>query len=91
VRGCAISQGIHEPQPVLASCSDDTFVKLWNLQGECTATLRQHTDEVLSLVFSPDDKLLLSCGFDDTIRVWDYAAGEQVPCCSTAPTLPVWP
>jgi WD40 repeat protein len=34
-------------------------------------TLRGHTDDVTSLVFSPDGKLLASSSIDNTIKVWD--------------------
>jgi WD40 repeat protein len=38
------------------------------------AVFRGHTDRVVSLSFSPDDKLLLSGSVDKTAKVWDISA-----------------
>jgi WD40 repeat protein len=60
----------------LASGSNDTTIKLWNLDtGELLETLTGHTSAVLSLGFSPDRKILVSSSnleFNDgTIKIWD--------------------
>jgi WD40 repeat protein/serine/threonine protein kinase len=41
-------------------------------------TLRGHTSWVLGVAFSPDGKLLASCGTDRTIRIWDVATGQKI-------------
>jgi WD40 repeat protein/serine/threonine protein kinase len=37
-----------------------------------------HTDAVRSVSFSPDGSLLLSSSQDNTVRVWDFAAGQML-------------
>jgi WD40 repeat protein len=40
--------------------------------------LRGHTDDVLSVAWSPDGKRLATGSVDKTAKVWDAASGEQV-------------
>ncbi|MCI0641929.1 MAG: WD40 repeat domain-containing protein [Gemmataceae bacterium] len=47
---------------------------LWR-QG--TARLR-HDDGLLGLAFSPDGKLLASCGYDAFVRVWSVPDGKEI-------------
>ncbi|MBC8164315.1 MAG: caspase family protein [Bryobacteraceae bacterium] len=37
-----------------------------------------HTSSVTSVAFSPDGRLALSTGFDDTLRVWEVATGTEL-------------
>ena len=36
-------------------------------------TLRKHSREINSVAFSPDDKLIASGSWDDTIKIWNTA------------------
>ena len=54
-------------------------IKIWNTStlGDATptasliATLTGHTENVTSVVFSPDDSKIISGSYDDTIKIWD--------------------
>ena len=41
-------------------------------------TLAGHTNAVYSVAFSPDGSKIVSGSFDNTIRLWDAATGQQI-------------
>jgi WD40 repeat protein len=57
------------------------------------ATLGGHYATVSSLAFSPSGEFLLSSGADDTVRLWNWATGEEVRkiyCHEGGPVSVVW-
>jgi WD40 repeat protein/serine/threonine protein kinase len=63
---------------LLASCSRDRTVRLWQVgSGECRV-LRGHTDEVLAAAFHPDGRRLATGGWDRAVWLWDLERGEEV-------------
>ncbi|HEY9810405.1 MAG TPA: NB-ARC domain-containing protein [Halomicronema sp.] len=57
---------------VIASCSSDHTVKIWEpLTGECIKTLEGHRDIVQTIAFCPNGGLVASGSADRTIRLWN--------------------
>ena len=57
--------------------SRKTEVDVWDAAtGEKRATLRGHSGDVTSAVFSPDSRSILTTSTDGTARLWDVATGE---------------
>lgn len=63
---------------LIASGSDDTTIRLWNVATRKQVVLRGHTDNVYSVAFSPDGHRLVSGSDDGTVRVWDVKSGTEV-------------
>ncbi|UJR16374.1 hypothetical protein I4U23_003277 [Adineta vaga] len=69
----------HSVSPLLASCSSDKTVRLWNLNDQSSTTLTRHTYQVHCLAFSPilnekndsTTKYMASVSTDGTCLVWD--------------------
>ncbi len=67
------------PNGITAAGFANGLIRLWD-----TTTLSQvreltgHTDMVMSVAFGPDGTLLASGGFDNTVRLWDVATGNQI-------------
>ena len=56
----------------------DTQVRIWEAAtGTPRWTLDAHEKFVVGLAFSPDGKLLASCGGDDQILLWDLTVLDQ--------------
>jgi len=65
---------------VLASCSADKTVKVWNLEnGECVQTYRHHRDKVQTVRWHPvEGNVLVSGGFDGQVLVFDVRQPKKV-------------
>ena len=66
----------HPTKNLVASCSYDKSVKLWNTDtGAELWTVRGHNNVVSSLAFKPDDPNVLVTGsWDCTVKVWSFEA-----------------
>ena len=63
----------------IASASNDTTVKLWNIStGKETKTLQGHSGQVNSISFSPDGRTITSASTDGTVKLWDIATGREI-------------
>jgi len=57
----------------------DRVARLWDAAtGKELVVLRGHKSKVVSAVFSPDGKRLVTASLDGTARVWDVATGKEV-------------
>lgn len=66
------------PAHMIATCSPDKFVKVWNLpDGKFVKSFEGHTHHVLDVGWAPDGKLLASAGGDNTVKIWNFDTGEQ--------------
>ena len=62
---------------VLASCSEDRTVRLWDPHtGSVQHTLSGHSSVVRDVAWSPDGRVLASCSEDRTVCLWDPHTGS---------------
>jgi len=54
-------------------------ITVWNVAaGKEIHTLKGHSQPIGSVAFSPDSKVLVSGGRDNTIKCWDVATGQEL-------------
>ncbi len=54
-------------------------IRFWrDPDGQCTAALRGHTDDVWSIAFDPDGTTLVSGSWDQSVRLWDLATQKVI-------------
>jgi WD40 repeat protein len=72
--------------PLLATCSADGTVRLWNpATGAALKTLSGHTDWVYAVALSPDGKLAAAGSWNGEVRAWKTADGALVKAFNASP------
>ncbi len=78
----------HPKQPLLATCSADQTVRLWNADnGAAVRTLSGHADYIYALAISPDGDLIASGSFDGEVRIWKVKDGSLVKSFNASPGI----
>jgi mono/diheme cytochrome c family protein len=76
----------HPKLPLLATCSADGTVKIWNADsGANLKTLSGFTDQVFAVTFSPDGTLVAAGAWNGEVKVWKVADGAAVQAFNGAP------
>jgi WD40 repeat protein len=64
---------------MLAAAGEDSVIQLWDpASGKPIRTFAGHTDWIMALAFSADDRLLASGGYDGSIKIWEVATGRKI-------------
>ena len=63
---------------LLATCSQDSTVRLWQVPSGACRELTGHTDEVFAAAFHPDGTRLATGGRDGAVWLWDLKRREEV-------------
>lgn len=70
---------IHPNNSMIAAAASNGVVYTWAYpSGEFLAQLRGHSEEVMSIDYSPDGNILASGSLDHNIILWDVASGTPI-------------
>lgn len=62
-----------------ASGQPDNAIRIWEVDsGQLVRVLQDHRDEVLSVAFHPEGRLLASSSSDTSVQLWDLSSGQMV-------------
>lgn len=76
----------------LVSVSNDTTIRVWEQNGECVKELHGHAAYIYSIAVLPckDNNLVVTCGEDSSIRIWNVHTGEEMCDPLILPAQSVW-
>jgi len=61
--------------------SQPSTLRLWDLdKGQEMRSFIGHTQAIVSVAFSPDQKSLLTASWDKTVRLWNLTSGKEERC-----------
>jgi polyadenylation factor subunit 2 len=62
-----------------ASCSDDSFIKLWDFKtAKCESILRGHGSDVKSCDWHPFNSIIASGSKDNYVKLWDAKSSKNI-------------
>jgi WD40 repeat protein len=76
-RDTIVDTAIDANAGVVATASVDGTARIWQLHDGSLGSTLVHENEVRSVEFSPDGRLLLTASWDGTARLWDVASGVE--------------
>jgi WD40 repeat protein len=62
----------------VVTADENGQVDVWNIDGTHRASLRGHTNTVVSAAFRDDGGAVVTAALDRTVRVWDTATGRSI-------------
>ena len=70
---------VNDKKNYIALAGKDSVIQVRNLtKGKFIQSLKGHTDIIWALTKTPDDSLLVSASYDQTIKFWDVKKGRCV-------------
>lgn len=71
-------------------CYTDRMARLWDTRtGREITHLRGHTSRIVTAVFSPDSRRVLTASWDGSARLWDAASGKELRVFQPVRPLPL--
>ncbi|CEF66985.1 Platelet-activating factor acetylhydrolase IB subunit alpha [Strongyloides ratti] len=68
----------HPIYSVIASCSEDASIRIWDFEtGDYERSLKGHTNVINDICFDAKGKMLVSCSSDVSIKVWDFTGNYE--------------
>lgn len=68
----------HPSKPILAICSEESHITLWQFESDQITQLNGHYRKVNSISFNTDGNLLISGSDDRTSIIWDVSTSAQL-------------
>ena len=75
---CAGITDIAITNDLIATASDDSYVRLWNPSSGRELQKLQHGNWVRGVALSADGALVASSSLDETVRLWDARTGREI-------------
>ena len=71
-----VTSGIFSPSDEVVSTADDGSIKFFSLSGNLIKSIKIHSSSINSIKFSADNKFIISCSSDKTIKIFNILTEE---------------